>query len=103
MEPRLPEIRAARPPDAGAERPGRPPPDRVLADLRLDLILVHAGIEVPRLVVFPDMVEAEPVEVVQAAAVLRRTVFAGRDAVGMVATARHRLLGGAQEIGRAHV
>src|SRR5258708_12900523 len=61
---------------APAERPDRPPPGRIGADVGLDRLGVEAGEIVPLLVIFADVLEAEPAMFVQPVARAGRTVFA---------------------------
>src|SRR6185312_4672870 len=68
-----------------AKRPGWPLPGGVGAELGLHLRRRHAFVVVPRAVVGPHMLQAEPPVLGQAAAGLRSTVFAGGTASGHVA------------------
>src|SRR5579872_5649079 len=69
----------------GTQFPGRALPDRVVADLRLDLGRAHASIIIPGRVVEPDMIEAEPIEDMHRLARSRRAIIAFTTATGMIA------------------
>src|SRR5215510_5300019 len=61
---------------AGAQRPDRPAPCRVGADVGLDLLGAEAGEVVPLLVVLAHVLEAEPAILVQPIARARRAKLA---------------------------
>ena len=89
--------------DTVAELPARPVPDHVLAQLGLDLGLVHAGIVIPGGVVAAHVVEAEPVILVQRLARPRRPELAGAGAAGTIARPRQRRRGVVVEAESARV
>src|SRR4029077_10042383 len=72
---------AAAPP----EWPDGSPPDRIGADVSLDLVGVEAGEIVPFLVVFADVLEAEPAMFVQPVARPGRAVLAAQPAARRLA------------------
>src|SRR5579883_1810214 len=78
------------PADAAAKRPSRPLPDRVGADLRLDLGLAHARVVIPGGVIGPHVVEAEPIEGVQLRLRARRPEISVARAARMVARPQRR-------------
>src|SRR5262245_60418082 len=65
---------------SGAQRPHRATPDRVGADMGLDLVGVQAREVVPLLVVLADVLQADPAIVGQAVARTRRTELAAQPA-----------------------
>src|SRR5205823_503484 len=73
-----------------AELPARPLPNRVVADLGLDLRLAHPGIVIPGGVVGADMLEAEPVVALQFETRFGRAKLAAGGAAGVVAKAYRR-------------
>src|SRR6185312_16702494 len=84
-------FRAAQLADSRAQGPSRALPDRIVADLLLDLGAAHPGVEVPGRVIFANVVEAEPVEIVERGPRARRAKLARADATGVVAGPwRHR-------------
>src|SRR5262249_35454845 len=84
-----------------AERPDRPAPDRVGADVLLDLVGVEAAKIVPLLVVFADVLEAEPAVVVEPVAREGRTEVAVQAAARRLADSLERVcvLGRRQRFG----
>src|SRR5579872_3768429 len=74
-----------------AELPARPLPDRVATDFGFDLGFAHPGVVIPRGVVGADMVEAEPVVIVELDARPRCAEIPGDFATGVVAQPSRRL------------
>src|SRR5262245_52440946 len=68
-----------------AERPARPLPDGIEANMRFDLLLVHAAVVIPGLVVVADMLQAKHEVVVQPFARFRGTVKPLGRAAGVLA------------------
>ena len=60
---------------AAAQWPRRAPPNRIFANFTFDLLFVHAVAKIPGLVVFPDVLQAEPIVFIEAVTRFRRTVF----------------------------
>src|SRR5215813_4476145 len=81
-----------------SETPARTLPDRVVTDLGFDLAVVHPGIIIPRGIVSTNVIEAEPVIIVQLEPRFRRTELPAGDAAGMIARP-HRGVGLRREYG----
>ncbi len=73
-----------------AEFPARPLPYRIAPDLGFDLALAHAGVIIPRHIVRPDVIEAEPVIAVEFEPRFGRAEIAAGLAPGMIAQAHRR-------------
>src|SRR5262249_9430739 len=72
-------------PVTAAERPCRPFPNHIAADMGLDLLGLHAGVVIPGPVVVAHMVQAEPIVVVQPIARLGCAIEPWLGAAGVVA------------------
>ena len=59
--------------------------DDILANLAFDLGLIHTGVEVPGFIVFPDVIEAEPIIFIEPLAGFWRTMDTRLRATRMVA------------------
>src|SRR5215469_10018402 len=68
-----------------SKRPRRPLPHGVTPDFALDFVRCHARVVVPRRVVEPDVVEAEPQVFIQRRTRPWRTEFAHSGTAGMIA------------------
>src|SRR6516165_5048986 len=73
---------------AGAisETPARSLPDRIMADLGFNLAVAHPGIIIPGRIVGANVIEAEPVIIVEREPGFRRTEFPAGNAAGMIAS-----------------
>src|SRR6516164_10100027 len=74
--------------EAISQPPARTLPNRIMADLGLNLAVVHPRIVIPSGIVGANVLEAKPVIIVEVEPRFRRTEFSSGDTAGMIANPR---------------